>query len=432
MKKNQIRILAVHAALVVFFSCLYSYRAVNTAYAAQQSGQTGIQNTTSAETEKDAADGGKSADGETGLRTKAPQISGLKYDHSMELDYADQFRVDYYEGGYKYFSIAGTGEFLLVPEGARAPENLPEDAQVVYQPADSIYLAATSAMDFFDALDAVGDVKLSCLEEGDWFIASANEAMKDGSMVYAGKYSAPDYERIVAEHCSLAVESTMILHQPKVREMLLKFGIPVIVEHSSYETEPLGRSEWIKFYGALLNREDEADRLFTRMKEKAEGVLASEIQTSAAGTQDEEEGGEPLTAFFSISQNGAVTVRKSADYIPKMIAMAGGKYVFDDLGGKDALSTMNIQMEEFYAAAKDCDVLIYNSTIQGAVNSIGELEDKSSLMADFKAVKEGNVWCTSQSLFQKPTALADLLVDFHKVLKGDTDSGLTYLYRVGK
>src|SRR3546814_3255665 len=37
----------------------------------------------------------------------------------------------------------------------------------------------------------------------------ARAAMEDGKMVYAGKYSAPDYELIVSKNCGLALESTM-------------------------------------------------------------------------------------------------------------------------------------------------------------------------------------------------------------------------------
>ena len=49
-----------------------------------------------------------------------------------------------------------------------------------------------------------------------------------------------------------------------------------------------------------------------------------------------------------------------------MIELAGGRYIFGHLGddGKRS-STVNMQMEEFYAAAKESDYLIYNSTIDG-------------------------------------------------------------------
>ncbi|MFQ9702309.1 MAG: hypothetical protein ACLR0U_08320 [Enterocloster clostridioformis] len=72
-----------------------------------------------------------------------------------------------------------------------------------------------------------------------------------------------------------------------------------------------------------------------------------------------------------------------------MIALAGGTYVPQGLAGNEnALSTMNMQMESFYAAARDADYIIYNSTIDGELDSLDQLLDKSSLLADFKAVKE--------------------------------------------
>ena len=97
-------------------------------------------------------------------------------------------------------------------------------------------------------------------------------------------------------------------------------------------------------------------------------------------------------AFFFITSGGLIQVRAASDYVSKMIGLAGGKYVFDDLGGEDSgRSTVNIQMEDFYKAARDADVLIYNSAIDGGVSSLEELVEKSGLLADFKAVKEGNI-----------------------------------------
>ena len=47
-------------------------------------------------------------------------------------------------------------------------------------------------------------------------------------------------------------------------------------------------------------------------------------------------------------------------------------------------------MEEFYAAAREADYLIYNSTIDGELSSVEELFGKSELLENFKAVRDGN------------------------------------------
>ncbi len=123
-------------------------------------------------------------------------------------------------------------------------------------------------------------------------------------------------------------------------------------------------------------------------------------------------------------------MRKSSDYLPKMIALAGGTYVPERLGEEDAASsTMTIQMEEFYAAAKDADYLIYNSTIDGELFSIEELTNKSSLLKNFRAVQEGNVFCTTKNLYQSSMELGTLIRDIHHMLAGEEEE-LTYLYRL--
>jgi iron complex transport system substrate-binding protein len=92
---------------------------------------------------------------------------------------------------------------------------------------------------------------------------------------------------------------------------------------------------------------------------------------------------------------------------------------------------MNIQMETFYATAKDADILIYNSTIEGQLDSIAQLKEKSPVFADFRAVQQDSVWCTEQNLFQQTTGAADMITDLNRIFTGQGDSEkLTYLHRI--
>ena len=120
----------------------------------------------------------------------------LVFDHSMELLYADQFSVDYYQGGYLVVTIADTDVFLVVPEGAEVPSGVPGQVTVLQQPLDRIYLVATSAMDLFRELDAIGSIRLSGLDASGWYIEEAKQALADGQMLYAGKYLSVSYTHL--------------------------------------------------------------------------------------------------------------------------------------------------------------------------------------------------------------------------------------------
>ena len=349
-----------------------------------------------------------------GSKTEPANTESLVFSHHYQLDYAQQFTADCYEGGYTMVSIPDSGQkFLVVPQDAAEVDSLPADVTVLRQPVENIYLVSTSVMDLILHLDALDSITLSGTKAEGWYLPEAKQAMEEGRIAYAGKYSAPDYEQILAANCSLAIQNTMILHTPEVKEQLEHFGIPVLVERSSYESGPLERMEWIKLYGILLGKEDTAEQVFSAQ----EAAIAPLLEQEPTGKS---------CAFFSLSSNNLATVRKGSDYVAKMIEMAGGTYVFSDLTDNgNSLATMNLPLEDFYAGAKDADVLIYNSAIEGTIASVSQLTEKFPLLAEFKAVQNGQVWCTSQSLFQQSMELADLILDMNKVFTEGTPAADT-------
>lgn len=346
--------------------------------------------------------------------TAAPTLT---VESSYPLQYAKQFTVDECTGGYELITIADS-QYLVVPQGAAVPEDLPQGTTVLQQPIENIYLVSTSAMDPIISLGALDSIALSGTKADGWYLPEAKAAMQAGQIAYAGKYSAPDYETILASGCGLAIENTMIYHTPEVIEQLQTTGVPVLVERSSYESSPLGRIEWLKLYGALVGKEDLACSQYDELLAALSPIL------------DQEASGQTV-AFFYINSSGAVNVRKSGDYIAKAIAMAGGQYVsFDESGEENALSTMTIQMESFYASAVDADIMIYNSTIDGEIRTIDELLTKSPLLADCKAVQEGSVWCITKNFYQESLALGDLILDVHAILQDKAAENLHFLRKL--
>ena len=307
--------------------------------------------------------------------------------------------------------------FLIVPEGKEIPEDIDEDVCVIERPVENMYIVASAVMDMFASLDGIDSIKYSGKKEEDWYIKEAADAMREGRMIYAGKYSKPDYEMIVSGDCSLIVENTMIFHSPEVKEKFEEFGIPVMVEYSNYEEHPLGRVEWVKFFGALLGEEELAGKIYEEQRDIVNSVKDSEPSNKTI-------------AYFYITSNNLIQVRKSSDYIPKMIELAGGKYIYENLEGEEENQLMvNMSVEQFYNDAKDADIIIYNSSIDGGVKNLEELYAKSELLKDFKAVKEGNVWCTTNDMYQQSLSVGYMIEDINNVLN-DKDDNLHYLFRL--
>lgn len=359
---------------------------------------------------------------DNGILEEEMLSADLTYISSLNTEYAENFRVDYYEdqNGLRYTLLKTVPDekmLLVIPEEGNLPDDLNPEIIVLQRPVENLYLVASAAMDMFVALDSLDTIRFSGQKQENWYIKEAADAMEEGKILYAGKYSKPDYEMIVSSGCSLAIENTMIFHSPDVIEQLENFGIPVIVDYSSSESHPLARVEWIKFYGALLSRDEKAEEIY-----REEADLVKSIES--------EEKTDLTVAYFYITSNNLVQVRKPTDYIPKMIEIAGGKYIFENLDDDGTnKSTINMQLEEFYDKAKDADIIIYNSSIDGGVRTVEELTGKWELLSDFKAVKEGNVWCTTNDMYQQSLAIGYMTEDIHEILNGN-EEGLHYIYRL--
>lgn len=351
--------------------------------------------------------------------SSAPEIPGLTFQSEMQNEFAECFHIYYYNDDYTLIDVPDSGQFLLVPEGKSAPDGLDEDIVVLQKPLDNIYLAATSAMSLFSSLDALDDIKFSSLQASGWYVDAAKQAMENGDIVFAGKYSEPDYELLVNSGCNLAIESTMILHTPKVQEMIEQMGIPVLTDRSSYENHPLGRTEWIKVYAEMVDKRDEAKEFFDE-----QAKIISDLKDF--------KNTEKTVAFFYINTDGSVVVRKPSDYVPKMIEIAGGRYVPTQVDSEEETkrSSVPMTMEEFYTQAIDADYLVYNGTIDDPINSVDELLQKSELFADFKAVKEGNVWCAGKYLYQATDIVGNMITDLHLMLTGGDASQMTFMTKI--
>ncbi|MBR1450147.1 MAG: hypothetical protein IJ591_00360, partial [Lachnospiraceae bacterium] len=131
-------------------------------------------------------------------------VDGQRPSGKISLSYAEGFDIIKYDN-YRLISIYGADDFLLVPEGESIPSvtdgrtGKEVNITILQQPLDNTYLVSTSVMDLVRQIDALDYIRLSGTKAEDWSVKDAADIMRDGKIVYAGKYRTPDYELILSE-----------------------------------------------------------------------------------------------------------------------------------------------------------------------------------------------------------------------------------------
>jgi iron complex transport system substrate-binding protein len=412
--KSMKKMTAMLLALVMMLSCLTacgsktSSTELNTTAAAQ---------TTAAETEVSTEESTETTEA-TEATTEENYDGQLVSDGEMELEYAENFHIELYKGGYRMIT-AGTldVQYLVVPEGMSVPADLDDNVKVLQLPIEHAYVSSTGMMSLIAAIGALDHVSLVATDVDGWYIDDIVEKMNSGEITYSGSYKEPDYELMASNEIQLHVDTTMIDSCPEVLDKFAELGIPSLVETSSKESSPLGRVEWVKLFGVLFEKEAEAEEYFNAQKALVEGATAAE----STGI---------TVAMGYITSSGKCYSRNGGDYMAQMIGMAGGEYILADMEPEKSGNT-NMTFEEWYAANKDADYLFYVNFALG-FNSIDEMIAYNPLFADFKAVQNGNVWVTSKDFTQSTAAVASIIADMNTILTSEDGNVTTdHLIKLG-
>ena len=333
----------------------------------------------------------------------------------MELKYAKNFSVDYYKGGYKQIKTSDGKTLLVVPEKMSVPKDIAKETIVLQQPITNIMVSSTPTVSLINDIGALDRISLTTYDTDSWYIEEVKQALSSKKMTYVGDYKAPDYELIMTSGTKFAVFSKMLTDD--VAAQLDSLGVDVMLDMAADENHPLARVEWMKLYGAMFNLEKEAEEKFEKQAAYIDEIAKKENTGKTV-------------AIFYITSKGKLYARNADDYMAKMVDLAGGKYVLSDVGvGKPG--TVNMEMEAFYEGAKDADYIIYVWSLGGKPKDLNAFLERASILADMKAVKNGNVWCTTPDFFQISNTLGNMVNDMNLMLNADENTDkLTYLYKL--
>ena len=312
--------------------------------------------------------------------------------------------------------------WLLLPEGVDKVSGAPAGVNIMtFRDRQNIMVSSASTMALINAMDALSKVPMTTADTT-WRIQEIKDAIDKGTVKEVGKYSKPDYEQIISigaeKHVTFAVFSTMLDSVPDVYDQLTKTcNLRIMRDQSSYESHPLGRTEWIKIYGEIFDMRDKSDAVFN-------GQVEILNETSSKINVPEAER-KTVLIFYTTSTKDTFYVRNAADYVTELVNLGGGKQVAEIGPGKSGNTKMT--QESFIQECSQADYVLYNWTsgasgvkdesLQGLIDArLGDW------FKDFKAYKEGNVWRTSNDFYQKMDKMGEMVADIYKMLYGENVS----------
>jgi iron complex transport system substrate-binding protein len=301
--------------------------------------------------------------------------------------------------------------YLLKNKGATIPEDLEYD-QVVNVPVKSIVVTSTTHIPALEALKEESSLKGF---PGLNYISSVKtrQLIKNEDISELGQNENINTEVLIDLSPDVVI-GFAINASNKSFETIQQTGIPVIYNGDWTEPSPLGKAEWIKFFGALFGKEKEAHKIFKEIK--SEYLQAKEL----AGTA------EKSPAVISGSMfNDQWYMPYGNSWQAEFLKDANSNYLYADTQGDGSLS---LAFESVLEKAEDAEFWISS----GQFTSYEQLFNESEHYKRFKAVQHKKVYSVSLSqgetggiLFyelgpQRPDlVLKDLISIFHpELLKG--------------
>lgn len=319
------------------------------------------------------------------------------------VTYATGFTIETLDNGIKKLTDGEDQSFLLVPEGKQAPKGYEDLAEINTPVQKAVILSVTfgALMRPLGVLDSV--VGSGTLPEG-LYIEEMQQGYNSGAIKYVGggTMGAPDFEAIQLLKPDIVFCSTGYPDWLEYYNKMKSMGLNVVVCNDYLEVDPLARLEWIKFIAAFYDKDNEAINYFDSVVDRIDGIRQKVMPSSNLSS----------VLWASIFM-GSCYVSNGDSYVAKMINMAGGLYLFNDLPGSD---TSSISLEELYTRGKMAEVFIYAST-PPYINSIKEIVDSNPILADLPTVESGTIYCFQPWYFQisdRPDELIqDLAYIFH-------------------
>ena len=266
--------------------------------------------------------------------------------------------------------------YLLYEEDAGIPEDIEYDHKIRI-PVSRIVLTSTT---YIPSLESLNETNTLVGFPGLDFISSAatRNRINQNKITEIGSNDALNTELLISLKPEVVI-GFAINNSNKTFNTIEKSGIPVMYNGDWTEETPLGKAEWIKYFGALFNKSDEAEKLFNEVasgynEAREIAATATNIPTVLSGSMYKDQWYVP----YGNSWSGLFIEDANANYIYKKTRGSGSRA---------------LAFETVLSEAENADFWIS----PGQFKSFNQLNESSLHYSRFKAVKERKVYTYSNT-----------------------------------
>ncbi|MFN2260880.1 MAG: ABC transporter substrate-binding protein [Psychroflexus sp.] len=307
----------------------------------------------------------------------AKKITELGDYEEVKVDYAEGFSIKKYED-FTQISVHKPWPdaekdlvYIIADEKIQLPKNFEYEA-LITKPIDKIVATSTTHIPSLISLNKIETlVGFPNLE----YISSkeARQLIEDGKIRDIGQNESINTEVLLSLQPDL-IFSFAIEGRNKTLDQARDSGIPVVYNSDWLEDNPLGKAEWIKFFGAFLGKLDQAESEFNQVVSEYESA-----KKMASKTEN-----KPSVISGAMHQDRWY-LPYGDSWQAQFFKDANAEYVYDYTKGQGSIA---LAFEKVLEKAKDSEFWIS----PGHLTSYEALLNNNKHYAEFEAFQNKNIY----------------------------------------
>ena len=299
-------------------------------------------------------------------------LQTVKTNDKSTIKYAKGFDIQHFKNYTKltikapYQNSTETFEFILTSKKSNS------DLNTIQIPINSIVVTSTTHIPMLELLQV--ENKLVGFPNTDYI-----SSPKTRSLIAKGSIKELGHEESINTELLLDLKPDLVVgfslnSNNKMFSVIEKLGIPVLLNGDWLEETPLGRAEWIKFFGVLFDKEKMADSIFNNIEKNY--LEAATIASKAT---------EKPTVISGGLFKDVWNLPAGDSFEATFLKDANTNYLWKNSKGKGSLS---LNIENVFEKGKDAELWISPSYFK----TMEQLNDANDMYPKFKAFQNKNVF----------------------------------------